>query len=84
MRTYQIARRAVENLFDEVNTIALGRQTDRMFQAIKEEISGWWPRPCDRKISQLGSVIPPTTASSGCLRGRSEADGCPRLSLSST
>lgn len=61
MRTYQIARRALENLFDEVNTIALGRQTDRMFQAIKEEISGWCPRLRDRKISQLGSVIPPTT-----------------------
>jgi hypothetical protein len=62
MRTYQIARRALENLFNEVNTVALGRRTDRGFQAINGEITGWCPRLCYRKISPLGSVIPATTA----------------------
>lgn len=31
----------VENLFDEENAVALGRRTDKVFRAIKNDIAGW-------------------------------------------
>jgi predicted extracellular nuclease len=57
MRTYHIAWWNLENLFDEENAVALGRRTDKVFRAIKDEIGGWTPQLRDRKIDQLASVI---------------------------
>ena len=31
----------VENLFDEENAVALGRRTDKVFRAIKNDVAGW-------------------------------------------
>jgi hypothetical protein len=47
----------LENLFDEENAVALGRRTDKVFRAIKNDIAGWTPQLRDRKIEQLASVI---------------------------
>jgi hypothetical protein len=52
----------LEKLFDEENAIALGRRTDKVLRAIKADIAGWTAQLPDRKLSQLGSVTPPTTA----------------------
>jgi hypothetical protein len=57
MRTYHIAWWNLENLFDEENAVALGRRTDKVFRAIKDDITGWTPQLRDRKINQLASVI---------------------------
>ncbi|HVD54348.1 MAG TPA: endonuclease/exonuclease/phosphatase family protein [Propionibacteriaceae bacterium] len=57
MRTYHIAWWNLENLFDEENAVALGRRTDKVFRAIKDDITGWTPQLRDRKIDQLASVI---------------------------
>jgi predicted extracellular nuclease len=57
MRTYHIAWWNLENLFDEENAVALGRRTDKVFRAIKDDIAGWTPQLRDRKIDQLASVI---------------------------
>lgn len=57
MRTYHIAWWNLENLFDEENAVALGRRTDKVFRAIKNDIAGWTPELRDRKIDQLASVI---------------------------
>src|SRR5829696_6234386 len=57
MRTYHIAWWNLENLFDEENAVALGRRTDKVFRAIKNDIAGWTPQLRDRKIDQLASVI---------------------------
>jgi hypothetical protein len=43
MRTYHIAWWNLENLFDEENAVALGRRTDKVFRAIKNDIAGWTP-----------------------------------------
>jgi hypothetical protein len=40
MRTYHIAWWNLENLFDEENAVALGRRTDKVFRAIKNDIAG--------------------------------------------
>jgi hypothetical protein len=47
----------VENLFDEENAVALGRRTDKVFRAIKNDIAGWTPQLRNRKIEQLAWVI---------------------------
>lgn len=57
MRTYRVAWWNLENLFDEENAVALGRRTDKVFRAIKNDIAGWTPQLRDRKIDQLASVI---------------------------
>jgi Endonuclease/Exonuclease/phosphatase family len=57
MRTYHIAWWNLENLFDEENAVALGRRTDKVFRAIKNDIAGWTPQLRDRKIDQLATVI---------------------------
>jgi predicted extracellular nuclease len=57
VRTYHIAWWNLENLFDEENAVALGRRTDKVFRAIKNDIAGWTPQLRDRKIEQLASVI---------------------------
>jgi predicted extracellular nuclease len=57
MRTYHIAWWNLENLFDEENAVALGRRTDKVFRAIKNNIAGWTPQLRDRKIEQLATVI---------------------------
>jgi predicted extracellular nuclease len=57
MRTCYIAWWNLENLFDEENAVALGRRTDKVFRAIKNDITGWTPQLRDRKIDQLASVI---------------------------
>ena len=57
MRTYHLAWWNVENLFDEEDAVALGRRTDKVFRAIKNDIAGWTPQLRDRKIEQLASVI---------------------------
>jgi endonuclease/exonuclease/phosphatase family metal-dependent hydrolase len=57
MRTYYIAWWNLENLFDEENAVALGRRTDKVFRAIKNDIAGWTPQLRDRKIDQLASLI---------------------------
>jgi Endonuclease/Exonuclease/phosphatase family len=44
-------------LFDEENAVALGRRTDKVFRAIKNDIAGWTPQLRDRKIEQLATVI---------------------------
>jgi hypothetical protein len=44
-------------LFDEEDAVALGRRTDKVFRAIKDDIAGWTPQLRDRKIEQLASVI---------------------------
>ena len=41
----------------EENAVALGRRTDKVFRAIKNDIGGWTPQLRDRKIEQLASVI---------------------------
>jgi hypothetical protein len=53
MRTYHVAWWNLENLFDEENAVALGRRTDKVFRAIKNDIAGWTPQLRDRKIEQL-------------------------------
>ena len=53
MRTYHVAWWNLENLFDEENAVALGRRTDKVFRAIKNDIAGWTPQLRDRKIDQL-------------------------------
>jgi Endonuclease/Exonuclease/phosphatase family len=63
MRTYYIAWWNLENLFDEENAVALGRRTDKVFRAIKNDIAGWTPQLRDRKIDQLASLI--TTMNNG-------------------
>jgi predicted extracellular nuclease len=57
VRTYHIAWWNLENLFDEEDAVALGRRTDKVFRAIKDDIAGWTPSLRDRKIEQLASVI---------------------------
>jgi hypothetical protein len=57
MRTYHIGWWNLENLFDEESAVALGRRTDKVFRAIKDDISGWTPQLRDRKIDQLALVI---------------------------
>jgi predicted extracellular nuclease len=57
MRTYHVAWWNLENLFDEENAVALGRRTDKVFRAIKNDIAGWTPELRDRKIDQLATVI---------------------------
>src|SRR4029453_17022383 len=57
MRTYHVAWWNLENLFDEENAVALGRRTDKVFRAIKNDIAGWTPQLRDRKIDQLATVI---------------------------
>ena len=57
MRTYHIAWWNLENLFDEEDAVALGRRTDKVFRAIKNDIAGWTPQLRDRKIDQLATVI---------------------------
>jgi Endonuclease/Exonuclease/phosphatase family len=57
MRTHYIAWWNLENLFDEENAVALGRRTDKVFRAIKNDIAGWTPQLRDRKIDQLASLI---------------------------
>jgi hypothetical protein len=55
MRTYHIAWRNLENLFDEENAVALGRRTDKVFRAMKNDIAGWTPQLRDaRSISRQG------------------------------
>jgi hypothetical protein len=49
MRTYHVAWWNLENLFDEENAVALGRRTDKVFRAIKDDIVGWTPQLRDRK-----------------------------------
>jgi predicted extracellular nuclease len=58
MRTYHVAWWNVENLFDEEDAVALGRRTDKVFRAIKNDIAGWTPQLRDRKIDPLATVIP--------------------------
>jgi hypothetical protein len=41
VRTYHIAWWNLENLFDEEDAVALGRRTDKVFRAIKNDIAGW-------------------------------------------
>jgi predicted extracellular nuclease len=65
MRTYHVAWWNVENLFDEENAVALGRRTDKVFRAIKNDIAGWTPQLRDRKINQLASVIASMNAGQG-------------------
>jgi hypothetical protein len=48
--SYHIAWWKLENLFDEENALALGRRTDEVFRAIKNDIAGWTPQLRDRKI----------------------------------
>lgn len=50
MRTYHIAWWNLENLFDEEDAVALGRRTDKVFRAIKNDIAGWTPQWRDREI----------------------------------
>jgi hypothetical protein len=57
MRTYHIAWWNLENLFDEGNTVAWERRSDKVFRAIKDDIGGWSPQLRDRTIGQLASVI---------------------------
>jgi hypothetical protein len=57
VRTYHVAWWKTENLFDEENTAALGRRTDKVFRVIKNDIAGWTPHLRDRRIDQLASVI---------------------------
>jgi hypothetical protein len=57
MRIYHLAWWNLENLFDEENAVALGRRTDKVFRAIKNDIAGWTPQLRDDKINQLASVI---------------------------
>lgn len=57
MRSYFVAWWNVENLFDEENAVTLGRRTDKVFRAIKDDIAGWTPALRDRKIDQLSTVI---------------------------
>ena len=47
----------LENLLDEESAVALGRRTDKVFRAIKNDSAGWTPQLRDRKIEQLASVI---------------------------
>jgi hypothetical protein len=46
MRTYYVTVVNVENLFDEENAVALGRQTDKVFRAIKDDVAGWTTGVC--------------------------------------
>jgi hypothetical protein len=57
MRIYHLAWWNLENLFDEENAVALGRRTDKVFRAIKNDIAGWTAQLRDDKINQLASVI---------------------------
>jgi hypothetical protein len=57
MRTYHVAWWNLENLVDEENAVALGRRTDKVFRAIKDDIAGWTPQLRDRNIDQLALVI---------------------------
>jgi endonuclease/exonuclease/phosphatase family metal-dependent hydrolase len=57
MRTYYIAWWNLENLFDEESAVALGRRSDKVYRAIKNDIGGWTPQLRDRKIDQLASLI---------------------------
>jgi Endonuclease/Exonuclease/phosphatase family len=57
MRTYHIAWWNLENLFDEENAVALGRRTDKVFRAVKNDIAGWTAQLPDREIDQLATVI---------------------------
>jgi len=57
MREYHLAWWNVENLFDEEDALALGRRTEKVARAIKDDIAGWTPTLRDRKIDQLASVI---------------------------
>ena len=50
MRTYHIAWWNLENLFDEEDAVALGRRTDKVFRAIKDDIAGWTPQLRDREV----------------------------------
>jgi predicted extracellular nuclease len=65
MRTYHIAWWNLENLFDEENAVALGRRTDKVYRAIKNDIGGWTPQLRDRKIDQLASLIATMNAGHG-------------------
>jgi hypothetical protein len=64
-RTYHIAWWNLENLFDEEDAVALGRRTEKVFRAIKNDIAGWTPELRDRKIDQLATVIAAMNARQG-------------------
>jgi hypothetical protein len=75
MRTYHIAWWNLENLFDEENAVALGRRTDKVFRAIKNDIAGSTPQLRGRKIDQLATVITAMNNGNGpdlleCARSR--------------
>ena len=57
MRTYQVAWWNLENLFDEEDALALGRRSDKVWRAIKDDIAGWTPELRDRRTHQLASII---------------------------
>ena len=52
LRSYQVAWWNPEDLFDEENAV-VGRRTDKVFRAIKNDIASWTPQLGDRKIDQL-------------------------------
>jgi hypothetical protein len=53
LRSYHIAWWNLESLFDEENAVALGRRTDKVFRAIKNDIAGWTPQLRDRRRQRM-------------------------------
>ena len=73
MRTYHIAWWNLENLFDEENAVALGRRTDKVFRAIKNDIASWTPQLPDRKIEGLTNPFGKTAEERSPILARVQA-----------
>jgi hypothetical protein len=52
LRSYQVAWWNPENLFDEENAV-VGRRTDKVFRAIKNDIASW---PCFESANLHGQI----------------------------
>ena len=57
MRTYHIAWWNLENLFDEEDAVALGRRTDKVFRAIKDDIKRIGRHNCGIARLRTGSLL---------------------------